>query len=193
MSQISASSPVNPTLLQMLQNVAAETQSQATAATSAANAAPTADTASNTDQAVQGTHHHHHGHGAMFKKLEAAVTSALQAAQSNTSADPNKVIQDAIEKFFKDNNITPRTPPADGQPGSAPPGSDNRTGAASQSAAADDSARQTFMQMLQTLGVDAQQFRKDFLAAIQDAQQGQVDSSTAFKSFPPGSSVDTTS
>jgi len=187
MSQISASSSINQVLLQALQNAAADTQAQATAATTATSTAPTADTASNADQTVQGTQHHHHGHGGMFKKLQAAVASALQAAQSDTSADPNKVIQDAIEKFFKDNNITPPTP------GAARPDDGDRTRPTGQAATTDDPTRQAFMQMLQTYGVDAQQFRKDFLAAIQDAQQGQVDSSTAFKSFPPGSSVDTTS
>ena len=37
-----------------------------------------------------------------------------------------------------------------------------------------------------------QQFRSDFLAAVKDAQGGQADPSTAFKSLPPGSTVDTT-
>jgi hypothetical protein len=39
---------------------------------------------------------------------------------------------------------------------------------------------------------DPQQFHKDFLAAIQDARGGTVNSGTAFRSFPPGSTVDTT-
>jgi hypothetical protein len=46
--------------------------------------------------------------------------------------------------------------------------------------------------MLQAMGVDPQQFHSDFLAAVQGAQGGQVDPSTAFQSFPPGTTVNTT-
>lgn len=139
-------------------------------------------------QAVQG-HGHHHGHGgngAAFKKIEDAVTSALQSAQSDGSADPNQVIEDAIAKALG------------GGDGTAPAGTDPSTqtnpAAPDSTAGTDDGgpSRQAFFQMLKQFGVDPKQFRSDLMAAVKDAQGGQVDASTAFKSFPPGAAVDAT-
>jgi hypothetical protein len=173
-------------LSSFIQNIAAggasppADQTGATSATSAVSAAdPTGSGESSSQKAHRG---HHHGHGQQFSKIEDAVTSALQSAQSDPSADPNKVIEDAIAKVFQGGN-NPGDPPGET---STPPGAtDSTNSAASQS-------REQFFQTLQSLGVDPAQFHKDFAAAIQDARGGNVDSSTAFQSFPPGSTVDTT-
>ena len=109
MSQIG---PLGDALSQMLQNVAMTNQSAATttitpdAATTSPDGAAAAPEAvpSDAQPAPVGRHHSHgHGHayGLMFKKIEAAVTSALQAAQSDAAADPNKVIEDAIAQVLK--------------------------------------------------------------------------------------------
>ena len=47
------------------------------------------------------------------------------------------------------------------------------------------------MQTLQSFGVDPKQFFQDFQSAVQNAQNGQFDPSTAFSSFPPGTLVNT--
>jgi len=176
------------------------------AAQSTASAAPaqgtTATDASDTTGAGQGAqaaggHHHHHGggHGGLFKKVESAVTDALQAAKSDPSADPNKVVQDAIAKVFKDNGVTPG---AGGAPGqgvgkSGVPDGDGGGDAGSAAASGAASAREAFAQTLKSFGVSEDQFHSDFLAAVKDAQSGGgADSADVFKSFPPGSSVDTT-
>ena len=49
-----------------------------------------------------------------------------------------------------------------------------------------------FAQTLQDYGIDSDQFQQDFQTAVQQAQGGQIDPSTAFASFPPGLIVDTT-
>ena len=192
MSQVSQISTANQGLYQLLQELRAEQQSQAATASST-----TAATAAATDvsQAVQPTqHHHHHGHGkaAMFKKIEATVTSALQSAQSDPTADPNQVIEQAIAKFFKDNGITPRMPGANGETGASDNDGDDNAQTNSQPTTANDAARQAFAQLLGNFGVSPEQFRQDFLAAIKDAQGGQVDANTAFQSFTPGAIVNTT-
>jgi hypothetical protein len=138
---------------------------------------------------------HHHGHGGLFKKIESAVTTALDAAKSDPSADPNKVVQDAIAKVFQDNG---GAPPADAGGANGGPQStsdaDGDQHAARQGNGAVDSARQAFTQTLQSFGVDPNQFHTDFLAAIQQVQSGGTSDSSSdlFKTFPPGSSVDTT-
>lgn len=155
--------------------------------------APQAATAGGGD-AVQGAHHHHrgggHGGGAGFAKVQQAVTSALEAAQSNgSSTDPNQVIQDAIKQAFQQNQAggTSSAPTANG----TDTGGDQDGSAAAGGSTSPDAARQAFAQTLQSFGVSEQQFHADFAAALQGAQGGQADASAAFKSFPAGSVVDT--
>lgn len=123
-------------------------------------------------------------YGGLFKQIETVVTDALNAAKSDPSSDPNQVIQNAITQFFQDNGLTAPGSDATGNANSDPD-HDGDTDAAGQ-ADNDGATIQAFFQLLQSLGVDPQQFRQDFLAAIQDAQNGQVDPNTAFQSFPPG-------
>ncbi|HEX4796974.1 MAG TPA: hypothetical protein VH370_24500, partial [Humisphaera sp.] len=138
---------------------------------------------------VGGHHHHHHGNGQMAQQIQSAVTSALQSTQGDSSSDPNTVIQDAIEKVLK--NAGAGGSSASGQPATSDPATDaaNESGGTTPNAT---SSRQAFGQLLQSFGVDPQQFHNDFLAAIHDAQNGQVNSGTALKSFPPGSVIDET-
>ncbi|HEY7088767.1 MAG TPA: hypothetical protein VH518_11800 [Tepidisphaeraceae bacterium] len=135
-----------------------------------------------TEQA-QGAHHHHHRfNSAQFAEIKDAVTSALQAAKDDPSADPNKAVEDAIAKALQGG--TSDTAPTANQP------ADTNPAVASSTVPSD--AKQAFGQLLQSYGVSAQQFHQDFLAAMKDAQAGNVDPSTALKSFPPGMSLDET-
>lgn len=195
---MSSISGTGQALYQFLQSISAEAPAQKGTASVAPEAATTPATESGADQAVQGAQHHHHrghGHGALFEKLGEAILSALQSAQSNGSSevDPNQVIEDTITKFLQDNNITlpgrgagvpPRAPDADRE---------GDTNAGGQAQTARNPQVRAFFEALRTFGVDPQQFRKDFMTAIKNARGGEVEPGTALKSFPPGSSVDTTS
>lgn len=184
-------------LYQFFQGVSVNNSTTSTSATSTTSAADgtTSTDASQTGQ-VSGHHHHHGGggSGAMFKQIQSAVTSALQTAQANgTDQDPNKVIEDAISSVLKNagNGTSATGSSTTGSTQSAADPDGDGDGAANGAAEGSESAQQSFMQSLQALGVDPQQFHQDFLAAVQNAQNGNVDPSTAFQSFPPGSGVDT--
>ena len=185
---MSSISGVGSSLYQFLQSLSTNPQVQAASATTAAATTATTDAGATSGQQVQATgHHHHHGHGGgeMMKKIESAVTDALQQAQAGGSTtDPNKVIEDAIAKVLSDNQTT--SPTSGTNPTST--GDAQTTGQVGQG---DNSAQQAFLQLLQSAGVDPQQFHKDFLDAIKDAKGGQADPSTAFQNFPPGTFVDT--
>jgi hypothetical protein len=117
-----------------------------------------------------------------MQNIQNAVTSALQSAkESGSSANPNTVVQTAIEQILSGtNNGTPST----GTTTTATPGTDTTPSTTTQS---------TFAQTLQSYGVDPQQFNSDFLAAIKDAQNGEpVSTANIFGSFPTGTQVDTT-
>ena len=174
------------------QNISASdpsTEQQPSSTTSAASIAPATQDGQQTP--VSGHHHHHGGGGGggMFKKIEQAVTSALQSAQSNSSADPNQIVQDAIAKAFQaDGKAQGQTQanPTGSDPDGNGDGSANGTGSASGT-----SSTNGFLQTLQSYGISPQQFHADLLAAVQATQAGgQVDPSAAFKNFPPGSLVD---
>jgi len=183
-------------LYQFFQGISANTATP----TSATSTTSGVDGTTSTDASQTGqisSHHHHHGGGgggAMFKQIQSAVTSALQSAQANgTDQDPNQVIEDAISSVLKNagNGTSATGSTATGARQSvAYPDGDGDTDA-NGAAEGSESAKQSFFQGLQALGVDPQQFHQDFLAAVQNAQNGNVDPSTAFQSFPPGSGVDT--
>jgi hypothetical protein len=162
----------------------------------AASAAVSSTSAPAGDEVQKGSGGHHHGHGGLFKKIESAVTSALEAAKSDPSADPNKVVEDAIAKVFKDNGGAPAGGAEGGKggPQSAGADADGDHDGGGQGDGGVNSARQAFTQTLQSFGVDPSKFHSDFLAAVQDAQGGGSSDSSGdlFKSFPPGSNVDTT-
>ena len=178
-------------LYQFIQQLGAGGTTTAAAPTAATDATSAAATDSSQATPAAGGGHHHHGHGGMFKQIESAVTSALQSAQANGNSDPNKVIEDAIAKVFQNAGANgPSSGGAQQTSGSDPDG-DGDTDAAGKADSDGNSSRQAFLQTLQSLGVDPQQFHADFLAAVQDAQNGQVNPATAMQSFPPGSNVDT--
>jgi len=163
-------------------SVGANAQTTQAAATSSASGTDPTSTAQSTEG-----HHHHHGSGGSFGKIEQAVTSALQSAQSNSSEDPNTIIKDAIAKVLQSSTTaTSATTTSSATP--ADSDGDADTGATDQT----DANGQGFTALLQSLGVNPQEFHSDFLAAVQAAQGGQVDPSTALQSFPPGTTVDTT-
>jgi hypothetical protein len=138
-------------------------------------------------QGQSGAHHHHHGGGGKrggageadaVSDLLSTIQQALQSADS--SDDPNKVIQDTVTKLLSGGA------PTDGSDGS------KSSGTATTTAATATDAKQSFADVLKAHGVDFQQFRADLMAAVKNAQNGQVNAGTALKSFAPGSSVDLT-
>jgi hypothetical protein len=173
----------------------------------------TPTTAPETEPAVTGPRGHaygyQHGYGVMFRKLATVVGSALEAAQANPAFDPNQVLEETMAQFFADNNVQPPSrraershrapepepaPQPEPQPAPEPsPEPDPEALAAqtpSQPGLAPSPAYQSFMQMLRSYGIDPQQFRKDFFAALRQARAGTVDPGTALQSFPPGTTID---
>jgi hypothetical protein len=146
----------------------------------------TASTDGTLTNQAQGAHHHRHGGGAggAVSDLLSTIASALQSADS--SSDPNKVIENTVAKLLAGNGTTGGTNGTD-----ADGDSDGSAQASGQSSSQSSNA-QSFAQLLQAHGVDFQQFRSDLLAAVKDAQNGQVNPGTALKSFAPGSSLNLT-
>jgi hypothetical protein len=184
---MSAISGVGQGLAQFFQSISSSSQCQPTSASTSASAADST-AAADSSQQVHGSGHHHHGGGgegggAFFQKIQQAVTNALQsAATSGTSADPNTTIEDAIAQIFQNNPTSPSSSTATDE-------SDSDGATTSET---DASNPQSFIQTLQSYGVDPQQFHQDFMTAIKNAMNGQVDPGTAFANFPPGTIVDTT-
>jgi len=144
-----------------------------------------------------GGHHRRHGGGGgkPVQQIQDAVTSALQAAKATGgTSNPDKVIEDAIAKVFKQTSAissASSTSSSTGQAAGSDPDSDGDTDAAG-ATDTDTASQQAFFQTLQSLGVSPQQFRSDFLGAIQDAQQtGNIDVAAALKSLPKGTTLDT--
>ena len=189
MSSVSSVGGNAQSLYQFIQSLSGTTASQSTGATSGTAASPTSNSATQTiaqaaqsiGQALQGGQHHHHHHGGGLQQIQDAVTNALQSAQSNGStSDPNKIVEDAISQVLGNNNAAVSSTTS----GTAAAAS----GTTSTSAAANT---QAFFQTLQSFGVSPQQFQQDLLSAVKDAQNGTVNSSTAFQNFPVGSALDT--
>ena len=138
---------------------------------------------STSDQSVTETqtHHHHHGGGG-FKKIEDAVTNALQSASG--SSDPNQVIQDAIASVLQNNSSS-----------AAPSATTSQNTSTQVSGTAQNSGvnnREAFTQLLQEHGITEDQFSQDFLTAIQDIQNGQSSTSSTLQSLLPGTLINTT-
>jgi hypothetical protein len=139
-----------------LSKIAAATSSTASSASGTLTAladALTPGSSSQTSQAGQG----------LLKQIETAVTGALQKAPSN--ADPNQVVQSAIENVLKN-------PSADSD------GDDDSTDPVT--------AQKTFAQTLKSFGITPDQFQKDLAGAVQSVQ-----SASGTSSFPPGTFLDT--
>ncbi len=186
--------------------------SASTAQTSNATTVQQAGAATNSVRA--GRHPRHGPGGAIAKELQDAVTSALETAKSNPSADPNKLVESAIASVLRSHGGAkgggPRKaggPDPDGDGDIDAPGRPDVDGAkaptaqngaiaanaanVANAAAAADPAQQSFFQKLASLGIDPTQFQADFAAAVKDVQAGNpADPSAAFQSFPTGLSVD---
>lgn len=162
-----------------------------TAAASVVSATASASTGTDpTQQLLSATgkhkHHHHGGGGGGANKNDSdgiqdllnAVTTVLNS--SDSSSDPNQVIQDTITKLLSgDGTGTGST-------------TTNPTAATTTSTAAATTSAQSFAAMLKAHGVDLTQFKADLTAAVKNAQNGQVNPAAALKSVPPGSSVNLT-
>jgi hypothetical protein len=134
--------------------IAASTSSSASSASGTLTALADAlapGSASKTPQAGQG----------LLKQIETAVTGALQSAPSK--ADPNQVVQKAIENVLKNPN-------ADSDGDDTDP----------------VTAQKTFAQTLKSFGITPDQFQKDLAGAVQSVQ-----SASGTSSFPPGTFLDT--
>lgn len=168
----------------------------------ASSTAPAADTAASSSDATQqvggAKKHHHHKHGGGdFKKVQDAVTSALNAASANPKADANKLVENAIAGVLKAGQSANGV----GAPKGSGTDSDgdhdgSRAGSAAAGAVAGGgpggAAAQSFSALLQKYGIDPQQFRADFAAAVKDVQAGKpADPALALGKLPPGSVVDT--
>jgi hypothetical protein len=166
-------------LAQFFQSVSGQSQSQTPTVSDPADSSQDSPS-----QEVQGAthHHHHHGSSAQFQQIQSAVTQALQQASSDPNADPNQVIEDAIQKALDNGTALSSIPSTNADSSTTPSPADPSAGGGIQG----------FVQTLQSNGVTPQQFHQDFLAAIKNAQNGNIDPSTAFQSFPPGVEVDTT-
>jgi hypothetical protein len=156
---IGAISSAGQLLFQALRSLTSSFQSPAAQQSSASTQNTSSQT---TSPAASG------GHGAMIAKIESAVTQALQASQSNASADPNQVIQNAITQVLNGTNATP-----------APAGAD------------DNSVQATFAETLKQFGVDPQQFRQDLLSALQHVKGSATGTGTTSQFFPTGSLLNT--
>ncbi|HEY2589148.1 MAG TPA: hypothetical protein VGI81_25620 [Tepidisphaeraceae bacterium] len=185
MSSISSLSSSASGLYSFIQSLSGNNQ---TSATSPASSTDPTQSASGQAVGAAGAHHHHHGGGGgAMKQIQDAVTNALQTAQSGgSSSDPNQIIEDAIAKVLQNNNgaTTGTMQGGTSDPDGDGDGSTGANGAAGTNA-------QSFQQILQSFGVSPQQFHQDFLAAVKDAQGGQMNPLTAMQSFPVGSTVDT--
>lgn len=188
MSAVSSASSSN-SLYSFLQNLSTTQAGQPTSALTAL-AGATASTVSTTTGGVSALGHHH-GHGKkgesqLFQQIQQAVTSALQSAQQGGTTDFNKTVEDAIANVLKTSSSSPLKPAGDGD-GDADASASANTPASASSA----SGQQTFLQTLQSFGIDPKQFRQDFLAAVQDAQNATGSNASITQALQPGSLFDT--
>jgi hypothetical protein len=189
-------------LSQYYQGVAGTNSASPASTTAATTAISSTDPTSSTDagQQVHG-HHHRGGHGKgggansqLFSQLQTAVTSALQSATPGT--DPNQTIEEAISQVFQNNNSAAQTGSETQQASTTDPNAAQANTPLSTTPSGNgtsgNSALQAFFQTLQSAGVNPQQFHQDFFTAVQNAQNGSVNPSTALQSLPIGSLVDAT-
>ncbi|HEY1685360.1 MAG TPA: hypothetical protein VGG19_11395 [Tepidisphaeraceae bacterium] len=189
----------NSAIYQYLQATQASqsTQSGVSGSSSASSASSVQAAINNSGSSkAHGSHRHQDDSAAMaqpggtggsqrMQQLQNAVVTALQTAKANPSSDSNDIVQSAIASIFK-NSMNASAPQAAGT--DADGDDDGSATAASDT----DTEQSTFFDTLQQYGIDPQQFQQDFQTAVQQAQGGEIDSSTAFQSFPPGVIVDTT-
>jgi hypothetical protein len=146
-------SGISQGLAQSAQTMSNGIASAASIVAAGANAAGSTGT-----QAVHGGGHHHGG-GKLFQQIQQSVLSALQSqSQTPSTVSSNQTVQSAIGqvlqgRFSSANGATSET--ANSEPGDTD---------------VDSNSVQQFFQKLQGYGVSPEQFRGDFLNAMQ--QQG---------------------
>jgi hypothetical protein len=184
MNTIGASS-VGQNPFQFLQPAAGQQSSSASSTTATAAAATATDPTSQLLSATGKHKHHHHGGGGGGKSdsggiqdLLNAVTTALNS--SDPSADPNQVIQDTITKLLS----------GDGT-GTDPTATNSNTTTLT-AAPGTQTTAQSFVATLKAHGVDLNQFKADLTAAVNNAQNGQINPAAALKSIAPGSALNLT-
>ena len=113
---------------------------------------------------AQGTsgHHHHHG-GGFAKKIESAVTTALEIAPAGS--DPNQIIKDAIAQGGRSRPTRHRRRWHCRWP-EFPHGQLLRLGGTTLDTLGSANGNTLFSQLLQSDGVTSQQFQQDFQAAL---------------------------
>jgi hypothetical protein len=193
MSTISSVSPASTGLLSTIQQI---TDQDSSASVASGQVESGTNSTAQGPQGAQGHHHHHHGGGGgggdgLFSQIETAVTSALQNAPAGSNA--NQTIQSAIASVLQNAqnnaNSSSNSSQSSSTDSSSTPASTSPTATTPQPGGASQSS---FQSLLQSVGVNAQQFHQDFQTAVQSLQQnGTVDFASLFHSFPAGSGVDT--
>ena len=121
----------------------------------------------------------------LFTQIRQAVTTALQISKnSGSTTNPNQVVENSIANLLKNlgfgGSAAASTLAAAESNGQGP----EQTGS--------PNASEGFQKLLSSVGITPQQFRSDFLAAVQSAQSGSANPSSAFKNFPTGNILDVT-
>lgn len=200
MSAVSSSSGAG--LFQFLQGLSQYDQSPATSIASGTGSTGSVDTTGDantqTSAATQGAQGHHHhgggsgGNGEFFQKIQQAVSSALQSAQSSGStSDPNQIVENAIASVLGTGSSSNSSSSASGTTAADGSTSTTTNSNAGSTTTPGTSPQEAFSNLLQSAGITAQQFHADFLSAVKDAQGGNVNSSTAFQNFGPGAALNT--
>jgi murein L,D-transpeptidase YcbB/YkuD len=110
---------------------------------------------------------------ALFQKIQQSVLSALQSADSsNSNADPNQIIQQAIAGVFQQSNSNGISSP--------------------QSSSNNAESPQTFFETLQQYGISPQDFRNDYASALKSSQNGLSPANSLFGGSATGSLIDVT-
>lgn len=134
-------------------------------------------------QQLTGSHHRHHGGGhkggSGVQNLMDTIQQALE--QASSTSNPNQVIENTVAQLLSGNGTTTDSS------GTSIASTTDPTAAVTNS---QSTTAQSFFDFLKSKGVDMRQFRADLVAAVKDAQNGQVNSATALKSLPAGSAVD---
>jgi hypothetical protein len=185
---------ISPTLYTYLQSVNSAKKASRSAPTPPVTTSEDSDGDSDgSSSATQGTSTNQPlGGGALFQALQTAVASALQTAQSSsTTANSNQVIQSAIAQILKTQQNGAKSTSGQTSAAGNDPDGDGDTDAPGVTDNDTAAAQSNFAQLLQSNGVNAQQFQNNFRAAIQSARSGASASpGSVFSGFPTGSTLD---
>jgi hypothetical protein len=185
---------ISPSLYTYLQGVNSTKKTSQSAptppVTTAEDSDGDSDGSSSSTQATS-TSRQHDG-GAFFQAIQSAVASALQTAQSSSlTTNPNQVIQSAIAQVLKTQQNGAESNSGQTSVAANDPDGDGDTDAPGVADSDTSNTQTVFAQLLQSNGVNAQQFQNDFRAAIQSARSGvSAIPGSVFSGFPTGSTLD---